>query len=78
MCRPCMYTAHVYRDDVTLNLGRYYIYDETRLRSHENKQERVVDFLTTQIDYEGSSYRIVPSEGNLTVNGPSSLCYKSI
>jgi hypothetical protein len=27
MCRPCLYTAHVYRDDVTLNLGRYYIYD---------------------------------------------------
>jgi hypothetical protein len=26
MCRPCLYTAHVYRDDVTLNLGRYYIY----------------------------------------------------
>jgi hypothetical protein len=26
MCRPCLYTAHVYRDDVTLNLGRYYFY----------------------------------------------------
>jgi hypothetical protein len=26
MCRPCLYTAHVYRDDVTLDLGRYYIY----------------------------------------------------
>jgi hypothetical protein len=29
MCRPCLYTAHVYRDDVTLNLGRYYIYGPT-------------------------------------------------
>jgi hypothetical protein len=28
MCRPCLsYTAYVYRDDVTLDLGRYYIYD---------------------------------------------------
>jgi hypothetical protein len=26
MCRPCLYTAHVYRDDVTFDLGRYYIY----------------------------------------------------
>jgi hypothetical protein len=26
MCRPCLYTAQVYRDDVTLDLGRYYIY----------------------------------------------------
>jgi hypothetical protein len=31
MCRPCLYTAHVYRDDVTLNLGRYYIYDHILL-----------------------------------------------
>jgi hypothetical protein len=29
MCRPCLYTAHVYRDDVTLNLGRYYIYGKS-------------------------------------------------
>jgi hypothetical protein len=27
MCRPCLYTAHVYRDDVTFDLGRYYIYE---------------------------------------------------
>jgi hypothetical protein len=26
MCRPCLYTAHVYKDDVTLYLGSYYIY----------------------------------------------------
>jgi hypothetical protein len=26
MCRPCLYTAHVYRDDVTFDLGRHYIY----------------------------------------------------
>jgi hypothetical protein len=29
MCRTCLYTAHVYRDDVTLYLGSYYIYDYT-------------------------------------------------
>jgi hypothetical protein len=28
MCRPCLYTAHVYRDDVTFDLGRYYIYEQ--------------------------------------------------
>jgi hypothetical protein len=27
MCRPCLYTAHVYRDDITFDLGRYYIYE---------------------------------------------------
>jgi hypothetical protein len=26
-----LYTAHVYRDDVTLDLGRYYIYDPIQL-----------------------------------------------
>jgi hypothetical protein len=30
MCRTCLYTAHVYKDDVTLNLGRYYIYVYTK------------------------------------------------
>jgi hypothetical protein len=28
MCRPCLYTAHVYKDDVTLYLGSYYIYGD--------------------------------------------------
>jgi hypothetical protein len=31
MCRPCLFTAHVYRDDVTLDLGRYYIYGQARV-----------------------------------------------
>jgi hypothetical protein len=34
MCRPCLYTAHVYRDDVTFDLGRYYIYAHNQQVRH--------------------------------------------
>jgi hypothetical protein len=37
MCRPCLYTAHVYRDDVTLNLGRYYIYEWGKYSMHTSR-----------------------------------------
>jgi hypothetical protein len=35
MFRPCLYKAHVYRDDVTLDLGRYYIYGTDREKGSE-------------------------------------------
>jgi hypothetical protein len=60
MCRPCLYTAHVYRDDVTIDLGRYYIYDRywtiyTRLYNEATSLKR------------SSHHFLLPAKNSLTI-----------